>query len=84
MPVMRITWTAVCRANNVTGASMPLRADLERIVLRIAQEEWNSTTMATRDLEAGGDSGRGWTVMLVANISGLMRDWRERCVSSSE
>lgn len=32
---------------------MPFNADLERIVLKIAQVEWKSTVRATRRLDGG-------------------------------
>lgn len=54
--VNKITWTVVCRAKRVTGASTPLRADFDKMVLQIAQDEWNRTVKATLVLEAGGFS----------------------------
>ena len=48
------TWTKVWRARRVTGASTPLSADFERIVLRMAQEEWKRTVRVTRSRDAGG------------------------------
>jgi hypothetical protein len=54
--VKRTTWTAVWRPSRVTGASIPLRADLDRMVLRMAHEEWKSTVSATLVRDGGADS----------------------------
>jgi hypothetical protein len=54
MIVSNKTCIVVCSASNVTGASTPLSADLERIVLQIAHDEWKSTTRATLIREGGG------------------------------
>lgn len=54
MVVSSTTCTVVWKASNVTGASMPFNADLERIVLKMAHVEWKSTTKAIRRLEGGG------------------------------
>ena len=54
MIVSNTTCIVVCSASNVTGASTPLSADLERIVLQIAHDEWKSTTRATLIREGGG------------------------------
>jgi hypothetical protein len=45
--VKSTTWTNVCNASKVTGASIPLRADFEIKVTETAQLEWNNTVKAT-------------------------------------
>lgn len=54
--VRSTTWTNVCNASKVTGASMPFRADFEISVTETAQLEWNNTVKATFVLEGDGDS----------------------------
>jgi hypothetical protein len=56
MTVRSKTWMVVWRARRVTGASTPLRADLERMVLQMAHDEWKSTTRAIFSLDGGRDS----------------------------
>jgi hypothetical protein len=66
--VRRRAWTKVCSASSVTGASMPLRADLERIVLRMAHEEWKSTVRVTRKREGGGRASSGGFAASMAKV----------------
>jgi hypothetical protein len=50
------TWTNVCNASRVTGASIPLRADFEIKVTETAQLEWNNTVKATFVRDGDEDS----------------------------
>lgn len=50
------TWTNVCNASRVTGASMPLSADFEIKVTETAQLEWNNTVKATFVRDGDEDS----------------------------
>lgn len=54
--VKSTTWTNVCNASKVTGASMPLSADLDIKVTETAQLEWNSTVKATFVRDGDEDS----------------------------
>jgi len=54
--VKSTTWTNVCNASRVTGASMPLSADFEIKVTETAQLEWNNTVKATFVRDGDGDS----------------------------
>jgi hypothetical protein len=54
--VKSTTWTNVCNASRVTGASMPLRADFEIKVTETAQLEWNNTVKATFVRDGDEDS----------------------------
>lgn len=58
MMVRRSSCTVVCSASSVTGASTPLRADLDKMVLQMAHDEWKSTVRATR-VRDGGDESDG-------------------------
>lgn len=58
MMVRRTNCTVVCSASSVTGASTPLRADLDKMVLQMAHDEWKSTVRATR-VRDGGDESDG-------------------------
>jgi hypothetical protein len=69
MAVRRRAWTTVWSARRVTGASMPLRADLERMVLRMAQVEWKRTVRVTRRREGGGRASSGGLAAAIVRLS---------------